>query len=131
MANIFNVQFRAHEAVVEEEILVLSGVISVLDSLTWAVCNEGDGIIVPRPYYTGFRPAVKERSRGVLIPAAFHCLDGYRGLDDIFEPQTNRIALERALSEAAQKGVKARAVLLSKYEKAYMILILQIRGYRR
>jgi hypothetical protein len=50
----------------------------------------------------------------VLIPAAFHCLDGYRGLDGIFEPQTNRMALERALSEAAQKGVKARAVLLSK-----------------
>lgn len=114
LARLFNAHFRAHEVVVKEEILVLPGVISVIDSLTWAVCNEEDGIIVPLPYYTGFRPAVKERSRGVLIPAEFQGLDGYRGLDDIFEPETNRKALERALAKSVQNGIKARAVLLSK-----------------
>lgn len=98
----------------DAEVLVLPGVISVLDSLTWSICNEGEGIIVPLPYYTGFRPAVKERSRGVLVPAPFRSLDGYRDLDDVFDPEMNRKALEAALSKAAQDGVKARAVLLSK-----------------
>lgn len=72
--------------------------------------------MVPLPYYTGFEPAVKERSRGVIIPVPFQHLDGYSGLDDIFEPHFNRMALESALIKATQDGVKARAVLLTKYE---------------
>jgi hypothetical protein len=89
-------------------------VISVLDALTWSVCNEGEGIIVPLPYYTGFVPATKERSRGVLIPAPFQTIEGYKSIDDIFDPEMNRKALEAALEKADREGLKARAVLLSK-----------------
>ncbi|ROV87603.1 hypothetical protein VSDG_09606 [Cytospora chrysosperma] len=113
LASFFDAEFRAHEPVKDDEILIFPGVISLLDSLTWSICDEGEGIIVPLPYYTGFQPAVKERSRGVLIPASFQSLDGYHGLDDIFEPEMNRRALENALAKASQGGVRARAVLLS------------------
>jgi hypothetical protein len=89
---------------------------SVLDSLTWSICNEGEGIIVPLPFYTGFNPAVQERSRGVLIQASFQSLEGYHSLDDVFSPVIIQQALEGALQKAASNGVKIRAVLISKYD---------------
>lgn len=124
-----NLKFRAYEPVHDAEVLVLPGVISVLDALTWAVCNEGEGIIVPLPYYTGFVPATKERSRGVLIPAPFQSLDGYNGIDDIFDPGVNRKSLEAALEKAAHEGLKARAVLISKYGKPQAWIQVEITLY--
>lgn len=109
-----NQKFHAHEPVKDAEVLVLPGVISVLDALTWSVCNEGEGIIVPLPYYAGFVHAAKERSRGVLIPAPFQSLDRCQGIDDVFDPEMNRKSLEAALEKTAREGLKARAVLLSK-----------------
>lgn len=113
----FNSSFHAREPVLEQELLVLPGVVAVIDALAWSICNDGEGIIVPLPFYTGFKPAVGERARGVLIPAPFQLVPGYRGLDDIFDPEINRMALSNALVEAEKGGVKARAVMISKYER--------------
>ncbi|KAK8017137.1 1-aminocyclopropane-1-carboxylate synthase [Apiospora marii] len=107
-------QFRARQPVLPTELVVLPGAVAVLDALVWSVCNEGEGILVPQPFYTGFRPAAGERARGVLVPASFRSLDGYRSLDDIFEPAMNKKAFERALRQAAYDGIKVRAVMLSK-----------------
>ncbi|KAI0479733.1 putative acc synthase [Xylaria cf. heliscus] len=113
LASFFNSEFRSHDPVMETDVLILPGVMSVLDSLTWSICNENEGIIVPMPFYTGFKPAVQERSRGVLIPAAFQSLEGYQSLDNVFSPEMNQQALESALRKAASDGVKVRAVLIS------------------
>lgn len=53
----------------------------------------------------------------MLIPAPFQSIDGYKGIDDVFDPEMNRKSLEVALEKASREGLKARAVLLSKYEK--------------
>jgi hypothetical protein len=87
----------------------------VLDALTWAICNDGEGIITPAPFYTGFKPMSNVRAGGVLIIAEFKGLDGYRGLDSVFEPGMNARALERAMLKAQREGIKVRAVLISKY----------------
>jgi aspartate/methionine/tyrosine aminotransferase len=100
----------------EKELLVLPGVAAVIDALTWSICNDDEGIITPAPYYTGFKPVTSGRSRGILVPALFQCVDGYRGLDDIFDPEMNKKALENTLLQATQDGVKVRAVMISKYE---------------
>ncbi|KAJ8130028.1 hypothetical protein O1611_g3606 [Lasiodiplodia mahajangana] len=113
LASFFNSEFRSHDPVRDTDVLILPGVMSVLDALTWSICNENEGIIVLMPFYTGFKPAVQERSRGVLIPAAFQSLDGYQSLDDVFSPKMNRQALESALRKAASDGVKVRSVLIS------------------
>jgi bifunctional pyridoxal-dependent enzyme with beta-cystathionase and maltose regulon repressor activities len=106
----------AFEPVSEKEILILPGVAAVLDALTWAICNDGEGIITPAPFYTGFKGMVSGRARGVLIPATFQCLQGYRGLDDVFDPEMNGKALEHALLRASPEGVIVKAVLISKYD---------------
>ncbi|CAH0019602.1 unnamed protein product [Clonostachys rhizophaga] len=116
LASFFNLEFRSHDPVRAKDVLILPGVMSVLDSLTWSICNEGEGIIVPLPFYTGFNPAVQERSRGVLIQAPFQSLEGYQSLDDVFSPVIIQQSLEGALQKAASNGVKIRAVLISKYD---------------
>ncbi|GAW26423.1 putative pyridoxal phosphate-dependent major subdomain 2 [Rosellinia necatrix] len=113
MAEFFTSNFKAHEPVLPEQVLVLPGVVAVLDALSWAICDEEEGILVPLPFYTGFKPAVGERARGRIIPASFRQIKGYLGLDDVFDPHMNRQALEGALRNAANDGVKARAVILS------------------
>ncbi|KAI0173471.1 putative acc synthase [Hypoxylon sp. FL1284] len=105
--------FRPREPVLEKEILILPGVVAVIDALTWSICNDSEGIIVPVPFYTGFGPAVSERARGVLIPAEFQSIEGYRGLDDTFAPEMNRKALENSMQKATRDGVKVRAVMLT------------------
>ncbi|KAI2463100.1 putative acc synthase [Annulohypoxylon bovei var. microspora] len=113
LASFFNSDFRAHEPVKETEVLILPGVMAALDALTWSICNEDEGIITPMPFYTGFKPALGERSKGVLIPASFQSIEGYRSLLDVFDPDMNKQALEDALQKAARDGVKVRAVMIS------------------
>jgi hypothetical protein len=89
-------------------------VTSVIDCLTWSICNEGEGIIIPQPFYTGFAVDIPTRARGVIIPASFHTLENYQGLDDVFDPRMNIKAFETALRGAEEKGIKVRGVLLTK-----------------
>jgi aspartate/methionine/tyrosine aminotransferase len=116
LVSFFNSEFWASEPILEKELLVLPGVAAVIDALTWSICNDDEVIITPAPYYTGFKPATAGRSRGVLIPALFQSVEGYQGLDDIFDPEMNRKALENTLLQATQRGEKGRAVMISKYE---------------
>ncbi|TRX91993.1 hypothetical protein FHL15_007090 [Xylaria flabelliformis] len=106
---------RAHEHVLPGEVVILPGVISVLETLSWAICNENEGIIVPVPFYPGFQSSVGEKFRGKLIPATFQHISRYQSLDDLFDPLMNREALEDALLNATLDGVKVRAVIMSKY----------------
>jgi len=101
--------------VLSSEVIVLPGIISVLETLSWAICDENDGIIVPVPFYPGFQ-SVGDKSRGKLIPATFRGIEGYRSLSDVFDPHMNREALEGALLKATRDGVRVRAVIVSKYD---------------
>ena len=90
------------------------GVTAVVDSLAWALCNEGEGIIVPHPFYLGFSVDIPTRARAVIVHAHFQTLEDYKGFDDVFDPAMNIKALEAALQGAQQEGIKVRAVLLCK-----------------
>jgi aspartate/methionine/tyrosine aminotransferase len=107
--------------VLPSEVIILPGAISVLETLSWAVCDENEGIIVPVPFYPGFQSSVGDRSRGKLIPATFQHVEGYQSHDDVFKPRMNREALESALRNATQDGVKVRAVIMSKYKQLYHV----------
>jgi len=114
LASFINTSFQPREAVRHEDILILPGVTSVIDSLAWALCNEGEGIIVPHPFYMGFATDIPARARAVIVPALFQSLEGYSGFDDVFDPAMNVKAMEAALKGAEEKGVKVKAVLLTK-----------------
>lgn len=114
LASYLNRSFQPRKAVRHEDILVLPGVTSVIDNLTWSICNEGEGIIIPQPFYSNFFVDTATRARAVIVPALFQSLEGYKGFDDIFDPSMNRKAFEEALRGAEEKGIRIRTVILTK-----------------
>ncbi|KAI1089146.1 putative aminotransferase class I and II family protein [Rostrohypoxylon terebratum] len=107
----------AEKPILEKQLLILPGVAGVLDALAWSICGDGEGIIIPVPFWSGISQGVGERARGVMIPATYQSVEGYQGLDDLFDPEINRKALENALQQATKDNVKVRGVMLCKYEK--------------
>lgn len=116
LACFLNSFFRPIEPVVEQELLVASGVASLIDSLTWCICDDYEGILVPQPLYVGFKLDIPMRSRGKLLPVSFVESDREYSIHQVFDPESNRRAFERAFEQYTDEGVKIRAVLISKYD---------------
>lgn len=53
LASFCNNKFKAYKKVTSDEVIVLPGVGSTMDSMVWAICNEGEGILIPQPLYMG------------------------------------------------------------------------------
>jgi hypothetical protein len=87
---------------------------AVTDALAWSILNEGEGILIPRPLYTGFNEDLFVRSRGVVVPVDYMDLEGYRDLHSTFEADLNKIAFERALKRAEDRGITVKGVILAK-----------------
>lgn len=111
----FQDSFHAEKPILEKELLVLPGVGGILDALAWSICNDDEGIIIPVPFWSGISQGMGERARARLIPATYQSLEGYQGLDDLFDPLMNRKALEYAFQQATKDHVKVRGVMLCKY----------------
>lgn len=95
---------RIHQASVDPEDLVLvSGASAVLDILAYALCEPGDGIVVPAPYYNGLEVDFGGRAGARIIPAALSSRDGFTLHVD---------ALEAAARDARRAGITVRAVAL-------------------
>ncbi|KAK4126480.1 putative aminotransferase class I and II family protein [Parathielavia appendiculata] len=108
-----NSNFQPREPVRYEDIIVQPGVTAVIDSLACAICNEGEGIIIPHPFYMGFAVDIPTRARGVIVPAVFQSLADHRGFVDVFDAEMNIEALDKALKGTQENGIKVRAVLLT------------------
>ncbi|KAK2595099.1 hypothetical protein QQS21_007184 [Conoideocrella luteorostrata] len=112
LASFFKSNFHAKKPVLEKEMLILPGVGGVTDALVWAICNEGEALIIPVPFWSGISQGVGERACGRLVPATYESLEGYKDADDLFDPEMNRKALENALDRAAKDNIKVRGVML-------------------
>ncbi|RSL77346.1 hypothetical protein CDV31_017331, partial [Fusarium ambrosium] len=108
-----NDEFRAVEKVTTDNIIVTPGVNSAIESLVWAICNPGDGVLIPRPLYNGFSIDILNRNETHLVGVSYTEIEGYCGLDDLFKPDVNRLALEASLREAEEANIKIRALLIS------------------
>jgi DNA-binding transcriptional MocR family regulator len=115
VAAVFNSDFDAQKPVTCDQIIVMSGVTAVTDALIWSICNEGDGILMPQPFYTGYHIDISQRSRGVIIPVPFQGIPGYTSFDDAFDsPDVIRRAFEAQLESTRLSGGHIKAVLLTK-----------------
>ena len=50
-----------------EHIVVTAGLTLAIESLVWALANEGDGVLLGRPYYTSFIHDMGERAKYVSL----------------------------------------------------------------
>ncbi|KAI0116518.1 pyridoxal phosphate-dependent transferase [Nemania sp. FL0031] len=112
-ANYISSEFQARKTITADNIFITPGVASAIDALTWSICNEGEGILVPRPFYNGFNFDTLNRSNAKLVGIAYAHVEGYHGIDDLFSPDINKVALETALQKAKEAGITIRALLIS------------------
>lgn len=59
------------------DLVVLSGTGVALETLAFALCEPGDGIVVPAPYFSGMDGALAGRSRARIIPAPLDPATGF------------------------------------------------------
>jgi aspartate/methionine/tyrosine aminotransferase len=114
LASFLNSNFSPVQQVTDSQIIIMSGVSSITEAFTWSVCDEGDGILIPQPLYTGYQMDITQRSRAILIPVPFHGISGYSSFDDAFQSDILRAAFERALKKAEEDGIRIKAVILSR-----------------
>ncbi|WAQ82160.1 hypothetical protein PtA15_2A475 [Puccinia triticina] len=98
MCHILNKYFNPAMTVKPNHLIGASGVTAMLSQLMYVVCDEGDVVLISKPYYSGFNHLVKQ---GVH-------LIGFE-IDDPLDPSSVSKALEKAyLNHHGQPdGVKA------------------------
>jgi len=96
-------------------LIVTPGCASAIDAIAFSICDEGQGILIPQPLYNGFNFDLQNRSNVQVVGVKYEGIEGYTQLDDLFQPELNRRALEKALTRARHEGISIRALLISKY----------------
>lgn len=108
-------EFHSREVITADDLYVTSGLASALDALAWSICDDGEGIMVPRPFYNGFSFDLLNRSNVKVVGVTYDGIEHYSGLDDLFAPAVNKAAFERTLRQSRADGVEVRAVCIAKY----------------
>ncbi|KAF4341576.1 plp-dependent transferase [Fusarium beomiforme] len=106
-------EFNPREPIGVDNIFITPGLSSAIDALVWSICDEGDAILIPLPLYNGFRVDVFNRSNARIVGVQYTGVEGYSTLDDLFDPDVNRRAIEAALRKARQNGSRVQALLIT------------------
>ena len=65
------------ELVSEDNIALGNGCGAVLDNLFHLLCDAGDGILLPAPFYPTFRNDIEQKAAGVVVPVATTASNGF------------------------------------------------------
>ncbi|HEX5813009.1 MAG TPA: aminotransferase class I/II-fold pyridoxal phosphate-dependent enzyme [Pseudonocardia sp.] len=90
-----------------EHLVVVTGATAALDLAASVLCDPGEAIVLPAPYYAALDTDLTGRSGAVLVPAP---LDPAAGLALGPEP------LERAVRGAQRRGLTVRALMVTSPE---------------
>jgi 1-aminocyclopropane-1-carboxylate synthase len=91
-----------------EDLVVVSGATGALDVVTSALCDPGDLIVVPAPYYSALDVDLCGRSGARLVPAPTGSAEGF-----VLSPAAIDAALKESAVRAAREGTKVRAIALT------------------
>ncbi|KAG9238582.1 pyridoxal phosphate-dependent transferase [Amylocarpus encephaloides] len=69
LASFFNRFFKPAVNVEPEHIVMTAGVGTCLEALVYSICEDGDTIIIPGPYWFGFEPYLRTRANVKTIVA--------------------------------------------------------------
>jgi aspartate/methionine/tyrosine aminotransferase len=94
---------RAGRDLDPDNFAVASGASAMLENLSFVLCDPGEAILVPAPYYSGFDHDLALRSEAVLRHIPLAGPDFSLGIGGI----------ERVYREAVSEGVRVRAILLN------------------
>ena len=94
---------RAGREIDPANIAVACGASAMLENLSFVICDPGEAILIPAPYYSGFDHDLALRSEAVLRHIPLTSPDFSLGIEDI----------KRVYSEAVSEGVTIKAILLN------------------
>ncbi|POW10400.1 hypothetical protein PSTT_06046 [Puccinia striiformis] len=104
MCHILNRYFNPVVNVKPSHLLCASGVTAILAQLMYAICDEGDGVLISRPYYSGFNHLIKQ---GVTL-VDFE-------IENPLDPSSVSKALDKAYLSHQGHPHQIKAVLLCYY----------------
>lgn len=87
-----------------DHIVTASGSSAILDMAMFALCEPGEGMILPAPYYAGFDHDLKTRVQVEPIPAYTRPEDGYKLTLEV---------LQQALLHAGKRTIKVRGIIIT------------------
>ncbi|KAI4185046.1 MAG: hypothetical protein L6R41_004363 [Letrouitia leprolyta] len=105
LSSFFNDYFNPLNKVLPEELVIAGGVTSVIDLITFATTNPGDGVLVGRPLYTSFSNDVSIRSEAKLVAVSSE------GKDPMSEEMVEQY--EKELLKQEKAGTKIKAIILA------------------
>ena len=114
LSNFFNTRFDPVRPTHHDEFIITAGVSALIDHVAWSICNEGEGLLLPQPLYTGFTNDIPTRARAKLVPVSFVREDDELNLDDVFDAEANAKCFERAYQQSVREGVKIKGVMITK-----------------
>ncbi|KAI0003196.1 pyridoxal phosphate-dependent transferase [Xylariaceae sp. FL0662B] len=103
LAGFFNAHFHPANDVGLDEVVLTAGAGSCIDALMQSLCDEGDSVLVPTPYWFGFQPYITERAKVHIIPA--HTSTNFNHASELLG------SLEAALQNAPEPS-RVKALLL-------------------
>ncbi|CAI7642259.1 unnamed protein product [Penicillium manginii] len=104
ICHFLNKNFSPHTALLPSHITVTSGVSNALECSAWALFDQGEHLLVGRPYFNAFRSTFSDRAGVGLLEVEFDKIDPF-GLAAIEKH-------EEALLAARERGVRVKALLL-------------------
>ncbi|GII65278.1 aminotransferase [Sphaerisporangium krabiense] len=95
---------RWNTAIDPADLVVVSGATAALDILATVLCDPGEAVVTPAPYYAAFETDLTGRSGARLLPAPMDEATGYA---------LSPAVLDRVLGSARRDGVTVRALALT------------------
>ncbi|TVY17748.1 putative aminotransferase aclI [Lachnellula arida] len=87
-SSFFNQFFHSRIHITPEHVTTFAGASTCLDSLLYAICDEGDGILLPSPFWGGYGAFSKLRADVDIIPTASLPLQTALSSDIVAEVKT-------------------------------------------
>ena len=102
----FNKFMTPIEKINADDVIVMNGCGTIIEQLGVAICDEGEGVLIPAPYYTGFKSDLEQRFGIKTVPVQLQC-KGSNAFTISLQ------LLEEAYESAEERGIPVRALLLS------------------
>lgn len=109
--------FLPGHSVHPQHICISSGCSAILDNMFYCLCDEGDGVLIPAPYYPAFDNDLQAKC--CVHPLPFYLTEtgaagsGANHGTNGSSPGSIRQQLDAAAAEAAARGIPVRGLLIT------------------
>jgi aspartate/methionine/tyrosine aminotransferase len=102
-AKLINKYFKPSQDLLPTNVVALAGCAASISALVQVVCDQGEAVLLPCPFFGGFQPQMEYQARAVPYPVHCSSEDGFK---------LTLESLQDAIITARRDGLVVRACLL-------------------